>query len=138
MADKSKKISEREIKVIKNRVSSTSLFADKPEEFRLMMKYVKNLEFDRKPDYQYLRNLLKSIRVKNCLIGIGFEFPIGHKKIIIKSKSIHSEKHRKSHRLRHSLDEEEKSDSVLQPKRSVSSYETCQLTVRTDFDGKCV
>ena len=60
------------IKNIKMKVSIEELCADLPREFYEYMNYVKNMNFDDKPDYIYLQtlflNLLKKIGEKNDLM----------------------------------------------------------------------
>ena len=39
-----------------------------PEEFMTFIQYSRNLKFEDKPDYDYLRRILRQIRIKNKLI----------------------------------------------------------------------
>ena len=50
-------------KKIKNNILIEDLCKDLPKEFCYYMNYVKNLNFEEKPDYEYLKNLFKNILV---------------------------------------------------------------------------
>ncbi|CAG9323507.1 unnamed protein product [Blepharisma stoltei] len=139
-AEKTSKITERQIKLMKSRLSSTGLFLDKPEEFNNIFKYVRNLEFDAEPDYDYIRTLLNSIRIKNNLAGMGFDFKPPRKKRVLKTSSV---KLPKSHKVLAEVSKsfivvEEDKESSKSNGKGNSSYETYPLTPRKNFEGKCI
>lgn len=65
--DKTEKI--KKIKKIKAETSSEKLCEKLPEEFLNILKYSKKLEFDEKPDYEFLKKCLM-----NCMVKFGYEF----------------------------------------------------------------
>ena len=50
---------------IKNSITSEQLCKDLPEEFNIFIKYVRNLKFEQKPDYFYLKGLFISVLSRN-------------------------------------------------------------------------
>ena len=58
--DRYKKICER-----KRGISIKELCSGLPNEFEMLLTYIRNLEFTQVPDYNYLKNLLKNIILKN-------------------------------------------------------------------------
>ena len=58
--DRYKKICER-----KKGISIKELCSGLPNEFEMLLTYIRNLEFTQVPDYIYLKNLLKNIILKN-------------------------------------------------------------------------
>ncbi|CAG9331821.1 unnamed protein product [Blepharisma stoltei] len=70
-------VSEREIRLAKNRVSVNELFHNGPAEFVLMMAYIKSISFEDKPDYEYLEGLIKRMKSNTAVEKRGvswFEF----------------------------------------------------------------
>ena len=57
------------IRKMKTEISEEKLCNGLPEEFISYMKYVKHLEFEGEPNYQYLYNLFLSVLTKNELIN---------------------------------------------------------------------
>ena len=57
------------IRKMKMEISEEKLCNGLPEEFISYMKYVKHLEFEEEPNYQYLYNLFLSVLTKNELIN---------------------------------------------------------------------
>ena len=57
------------IRKMKTEISEEKLCNGLPEEFISYMKYVKHLEFEEEPNYQYLYNLFLSVLTKNELIN---------------------------------------------------------------------
>jgi serine/threonine protein kinase len=49
---------------LKRESESTELFTDCPRQIQDMYKYIRSLKFEEKPDYDYLRNLLKTARIE--------------------------------------------------------------------------
>ena len=55
------------IKKMKVNTSLDDLCQECPEEFKTFIEYSRNLRFDERPDYDYLRSLIKQICFKNLL-----------------------------------------------------------------------
>ena len=61
------KITETKIRSIKTNTSPIQLFSDSPREFFYLMSYVKNLQYDSSPDYNYMIHLLDFVSQQfNC------------------------------------------------------------------------
>ena len=52
----------------KNSITSEQLCKDLPLEFNIFIKYVRNLKFEQKPDYFYLKGLFISILTRKTKI----------------------------------------------------------------------
>ena len=55
-------------KKLKKEISIESLCNGLPEKFKIYFKYVRELKFDEKPNYDFLRGLFKEMR-KECGVG---------------------------------------------------------------------
>jgi hypothetical protein len=54
-------------KILEKKLSTTieDLCRGLPEQLMTVLKYIRNIYFDAKPDYEYIRNKLESILVEN-------------------------------------------------------------------------
>ena len=87
LEDKEEKIIIREIFKLKNTITPEKLCMGLNEEFVEYMKYVRNLEFEGKPDYNYLKGLFISILSRNELKNDLLFSWIINKRIIKKDES---------------------------------------------------
>ena len=72
---KNKKEKYDKILTIKMNTNNTDLCADLPEEFSKFLQYSKDLHFEERPDYEYLKNLLKKMSVGGvdlCQVKLDF------------------------------------------------------------------
>ena len=79
-------------KKIKNNILIEDLCKDLPKEFCYYMNYVKNLNFEEKPDYEYLKNLFKNILVNIDLSTWNNRKNILSNNIINKDNSLNNTK----------------------------------------------
>ena len=63
-----------ESKYLKENIESNEFFSELPEEIKLFVKYVKNMEFSQNPDYEYLNELLLKLASKNNINIYKTEF----------------------------------------------------------------
>ena len=71
LISKNKQDKFRLIKETKMLIATETLCKGFPGEFAKMLKYCKNIKFDEKPDYQYIKDLLKSAFEKE-----GYEYDL--------------------------------------------------------------
>ena len=69
---KTKNKSEKLYKIlsIKMNINMSDLCSDLPEEFSIFLQYIRDLQFEERPDYDYLKNLLIKINKENIDINL--------------------------------------------------------------------
>jgi serine/threonine protein kinase len=60
--------SELKIRLMKSGTTSDQLFVGGPVEFMSLFSYVRSLQFESKPDYEYIRYLFRSIRLRENIM----------------------------------------------------------------------
>ena len=79
----------QEIYKLKRFYTPEKLCTDLPEEFREYIKYVRKLEFEEKPDYNYLKGLFISVLSRNELKNdLSFSWIINKRKELLKEQNI--------------------------------------------------
>ena len=79
----------QEIYKLKRFYTPEKLCTDLPEEFREYIKYVRKLEFEEKPDYNYLKGLFISVLSRNELKNdLCFSWIINKRKELLKEQNI--------------------------------------------------
>ena len=79
----------QEIYKLKRFYTPEKLCIDLPEEFREYIKYVRKLEFEEKPDYNYLKGLFISVLSRNELKNdLCFSWIINKRKELLKEQNI--------------------------------------------------
>jgi serine/threonine protein kinase len=82
---------------LKININISDLCSDLPEEYSKFLKYVRDLQFEEKPDYDYLKNLLKTMFVNEIENNVNLAkidyIDMLIKKIIYKNDSEFSQRH---------------------------------------------
>ncbi|CAG9310956.1 unnamed protein product [Blepharisma stoltei] len=134
-SNRSIKINEKQIRSMKSKISSTELFANKPEEFSHIFKYARNLEFDAEPDYQYIKNQLALIRQKNNIHAIGFEFKTLRKRNSSKNSSLKPPRPSKIPLTFHSFLIEDEEDNSRGSRKCRSTYDASPITPSRNWEN---
>ncbi|CAG9319795.1 unnamed protein product [Blepharisma stoltei] len=92
-----KKYSQTKIRKIKARTSPAKLMKGFPPEFCELLKYVRGLNFDTEPDYNYMKGLLSSIKLKINMAEAIFDWNLPLREmtktetLMIKTRTIEKE-----------------------------------------------
>lgn len=125
------KTTETKILVKKMLSSPIDLFKDAPSEFLQFMIYVKSLQFEERPNYEYLESLLQSIRKKDNLTNYVLTWSLPKPKPI-EDKRTHSRSHSK---LNHNSSIDKRSHSHM-PRNGKNFKRSAAKTLVTDSLSK--
>lgn len=76
--------SEIKVRILKSTTSAMELFDGAPAEFFHLFQYVRSLQFESRPDYDYMRELLKSIRIREKILLNDLEWCLQKKESPVK------------------------------------------------------
>jgi serine/threonine protein kinase len=76
--------SEIKVRILKSTTSAMELFDGAPGEFLHLFQYVRSLQFESRPDYDYMRELLKSIRIREKILLNDLEWCLQKKESPVK------------------------------------------------------
>ncbi|OMJ84233.1 hypothetical protein SteCoe_14721 [Stentor coeruleus] len=100
---------------IKRDISEQDLFHSCPKQFAIMLSYIRSLKFEERPDYEYLRELINSIRnelsLTSTVLGLNFVSRKPYTVIVKKNED-------ELKKLMDSSHEEMKSHNKRRPKKS--------------------
>ena len=88
LKDKNAKDKYAKIKEKKITINLYELFQGLPDEFKTFIQYSRELKFEDRPDYNYLRNLLRKISKNNKLVFNckKFDWQVEKEKIVKRQK----------------------------------------------------
>lgn len=100
---------------IKKDITVKELFKDCPTQFAEIFSYVRTLKFEDKPNYEYIKDIIRKIRDEYSLTQIKLNFHFSHTKhstVIIQRNNVEESKNR--------ANEEQKIEKELKKKKSLT------------------